>query len=128
MKCSEIKELQQIPALAFFIEDIQDRDNKIKKFDEFFGPIMKEAVAATQQYRDLEVDGKIGCKTLKSLEDSPDLEDTSSDSTDQVDDVTDQVDDVTDNTPPTPTTSVSKPTMKKDIQVDRSFFNPNDEW
>ena len=124
MKCSEIKELQQIPALAFFIEDIQDRDNKIKKFDEFFGPIMKEAVAAIQQYRDLEVDGKIGCKTLKSLEDSPDLEDTSSDSTDQVDDVTDQVDDVTDNTPPP---STNQP-IKKSFNVDRSFFNPNDEW
>lgn len=126
MKCSEIKELQQIPALAYFIEEIQDRDNKIKKFDEFFGPIMKEAVAATQQYRDLEVDGIIGCKTLKSLEDSPDLEETASDETDQVDDDTDKpvspdVEKVEDN-------KSNVRVVKPSFQVDRSFFNPNDEW
>ena len=128
MKGRVIKELQEIPALAFYIESIQKRDNKSVKFDEYYGPIMKEAVEMLQSEpsRSLTTDGIIGCATLNSLLDNPDAPDTSD--VDDNSNIQDNLDNSNSDIKKDEDNKTDVKKIKPSFQVDRSFFNPNDEW
>lgn len=128
MKGRIIKELQEIPALAFYIESIQKRDNKSVKLDEYYGPIMKEAVEMLQSEpsRSLTTDGIIGCTTLNSLLDNPDAPDTSD--VDDNSNIQDNLDNSNTDIKKDEDNKTDVKKIKPSFQVDRSFFNPNDEW